>query len=109
MQTERFDFDFVAAEETSTFSREVTAAVTNTADTPANGVSIVLDIAAAGDHVETIEADVGDLAPGETQELTYGLSVSPTQGIALLAQGADLDLEIIADGDIERTEGTLDV
>lgn len=109
MQTERFDFEFVSSEETGTFSREVTAAVTNTADIPAEDVRIVLDIAAAGDHVETVEADVGDLNPGETRELTYGLSVSPTQGVALLAQGADLDLEIAANGDVERTEGTLDV
>jgi hypothetical protein len=109
MHTDRFDFELVAIEEAGTFSRDVTAAVTNTSDNPATDVSITLDIAAAGDHVETVEADIGDLAPGETREIAYTLSVSPTQGVALLAQGADLDIAITADGETERTDGTLDV
>jgi hypothetical protein len=109
MYTDRFDFELVNVEESGTFSRDVTAAVTNTSDRTATDVSISLDIAAAGDHVETVEADVGDLEPGETRELAYTLSVSPTQGVALMAQGADLDLSITADDETEQTEGTLEV
>lgn len=109
MHTDRFDFELVNVEEAGTFSRDVTAAVTNTSETAATDVSISLDIAAAGDHVETVEADVGDLEPGETREIAYTLSVSPTQGVALMAQGADLDIAITADDETERTEGTLEV
>ena len=109
MHTDRFDFELVAIEEASTFSRDVTAAVTNTSETTATDVSITLDVAAAGDHVETIEANVGDLEPRETREVAYTLSVSPTQGVALMAQGADLDLAITADQETERTEGTVEV
>ncbi|SFL51669.1 hypothetical protein SAMN04487950_4099 [Halogranum rubrum] len=109
MHTDRFDFELVAVEEASTFSRDVTATVTNTSDDTANDVSLSLDIAAGGNHVQTVDVDVGDLEPGETREITYTLSVSPTQGVALMAQGADLDLTITADGETEQTEGTLDV
>lgn len=109
MHTDRFDFELVNIEDASAFSRDVTAAVTNTSDDPASDVSITLDIAAAGDHVQTVDVDVGDLNPGETREIAYTLSVSPTQGVALMAQGAELDLTITADGETEQTEGTLDV
>lgn len=109
MHTDRFTFELVAVDESGTFSRDITAAVTNTSETPASDVHICLDIAAAGDHVETIEADVGELAPGETRELAYTLTVTPTQGVALMAQGADLSLAITADGETEETDGTIEV
>lgn len=109
MHTDRFDFELVSLEEAGTFSRDVTAAITNTSDALASDVDLTLDISAAGNPVESVEVDIGDLEPAERREIAYTLSVSPTQGVALMAQGADLDITITADGETESAQGTLEV
>lgn len=109
MYTDRFDFELVSLEEAGTFSRDVTAAITNTSDAVATDVDLTLDISAAGEDVDSVEVDLGDLEAGERREIAYTLSVSPTQGVALLANGADLGLTVTADGVTEQAEGTIEV